>query len=211
MRPRTYLTPTETYYNAANIFQGQLDSILACNGVVQAEKTGKFLKEELDPATVFVSSDLRRAIHTAEVVLHCLHKQDPRKAHHYELDTRQGIRERDLGCLSSMEKQEAMRGQEWAKMQDPNVAPTGGESYNAFEARVVDAFEDIAECYKDATSVLVVTHGGVLSALKTYILGNRGDRDFVPGRNANCSISLVQKDQEKWSIVDWNNTSHLVE
>jgi 2,3-bisphosphoglycerate-dependent phosphoglycerate mutase len=153
----------ETEWNKLDIIQGHLDSPLTEKGIAQA----KLLAERLAAPAVDViySSDLGRAHATAEIIA-------SRCAKPIVLDSR--LREKNEGII---------QGSAWTTVQanypeiyaaikglDPDYAPPGGESYSQFLQRIVGAITEVSSRHEHS-KVLIVTHGGVISAFVRYVLG----------------------------------------
>ncbi len=79
----------ETVDNANHIMQGQTQGELNDNGIRQAEELANRLKGE--PIDTFVSSDLRRSIHTCELIA---------RPHGKAVTTTPLLRERDWGSFT---------------------------------------------------------------------------------------------------------------
>jgi len=89
-------------------------------------------------------------------------------------------------------------------LNDDYVVPNG-ESYTAFIARTRRAFEEIRERYIGET-ICVVTHGGVIDSVRHNLVN---DDRCGSGRCGNASISEVVARGKVWSLVKWNDVSHL--
>jgi broad specificity phosphatase PhoE len=82
--------------------------------------------------------------------------------------------------------------------------PPGGEPLAEVQARVLRAVDAIAAAHPDGEDVLIVAHGGVISALLAHWLG-------LPLSSiwrlavANCSLSEVAPPR----VVSVNETGHL--
>jgi broad specificity phosphatase PhoE len=153
----------ETDWNAQQRWQGQGvdDPPLNAAGVAQAEALAESLRGE-HLAAVY-SSDLRRALETAEIVAAML-----------ELDVvpLPGLREIDVGSWSGLTRtqleerfpeQLARHRESWGSGWE------GGERIEDLTTRVVEAIQRIAADHPD-DRVLAVTHGGVIRALTAHAL-----------------------------------------
>jgi broad specificity phosphatase PhoE len=90
-------------------------------------------------------------------------------------------------------------------VRDPvQCLPPGGEPLADVQARVVQAVERIAAAHPNGDDVLIVSHGGVISALLAHWLG-------LPLSSiwriavANCSLSEIAPPR----VVSVNETGHL--
>ena len=90
----------ETAWNAERRIQGQLDVPLSSTGHAQARATANWLAQE-DFAAIY-SSDLSRALHTAEAVAHLLR---------LPIGQQVALRERHYGVLQGLTFDEAERQQ----------------------------------------------------------------------------------------------------
>src|SRR5689334_646245 len=144
----------QTDYNVDGRMQGHLDSNLTAAGHDQAAAAAPVLAE-LAPDRV-ISSDLRRAVDTAEVVAAACGlpvKFDPR------------LRETHLGHWQGRTVAEIDRdypGAIAAWRSDPAWAPPGGESRFAVVARsrpVVDELDAEFADSEASSTVLLVAHG----------------------------------------------------
>jgi 2,3-bisphosphoglycerate-dependent phosphoglycerate mutase len=153
----------ETEWNKLDIIQGHLDSPLTAKGIEQA----KLLAERLAAIAVDIiySSDLGRTHATAEIIA-------SRCAKPIVLDSR--LREKHEGII---------QGNDWPTVQanypeiyaaikslDPDYVPPGGESYNQFLQRIVGVITEVSRRHEHL-KILIVTHGGVISAFVRYVLG----------------------------------------
>ena len=53
-------------------------------------------------------------------------------------------------------------------------------------------------------TVLVVIHGGVLSACYRHAMGCS-----FPGKHINAAINVVKIEDNRWAVLGWNDTEHL--
>ncbi|MCS4535344.1 histidine phosphatase family protein [Corynebacterium sp. HS2168-gen11] len=155
----------QTEFNATGRMQGHLDTQLSPIGRQQAEAAADFL--ETLHITKIVASDLSRAYDTAVAVgqrLNVSVQQDPR------------LRETDLGqwqARSHAELDADFPGLRAYWRHDPTWAPPGGESRIDVAKRARAVVDELMEAYKqwDDSTVLIVAHGGTISALTGSLLG----------------------------------------
>jgi probable phosphoglycerate mutase len=148
----------ETAWNAERRIQGQLDVPLSAVGHAQARAAANWLARE-DFAAIY-SSDLSRALHTAEASAHLL-KLPIRKE--------VALRERHYGVLQTLTYAEFERRHpnayaRFLAREEAFALPGGGESLRRFADRVQACLDDIVAAHP-GRRVLVVTHGGVLDIL----------------------------------------------
>lgn len=155
----------QTEYNAARRMQGQLDTELSATGVEQARAAAQTMRGQR--IVKIVASDLVRARRTAEII-----------AAELDLDVSvdERLRETHLGQWQGLTHDEV-------DAQDTGVrahwrhnagwAPPAGESRLDVARRarpVVDELmRDVAKW--DGNAVLLVAHGGTISALTCHLLG----------------------------------------
>jgi len=183
--------------NAVRRFQGAQDVALSPLGVRQAEALRLALGRRRI-AHVY-ASPLERARHTAEIAMAGLG---------VPLTVVDDLRELSLGQWEGCTVEEIRTGPgdpyaRWVR--DPvQCPPPGGEPLPEVQARVVSAMATIATAHPDGEDVLVVSHGGVISALLAHWLG-------LPLSSiwrltiANCSLSEVSPPR----VVSVNETGHL--
>jgi broad specificity phosphatase PhoE len=154
----------ETDWNRVGRWQGHADPPLNEAGRQQAE----LLAEELagDGVEAVYSSDLRRATETARVVAERLG---------LPVTEDSALREIDVGSWSGLTRAEVQE-----RFPDGYARWLGGEIGHDGETReeltdrVVGAVERIAAAHEGAT-VLLVTHGGAIRALRRHAGGEPGD------------------------------------
>lgn len=192
----------ETEANVQQVWHGALDTPLTVRGQQQVVATVQCIADfhRQTPIEQLVASPLPRALRTAEPIAHALN---------LPLRIEPGLRELDLGdwegrTLLELRKVENLWGR-WR--QDPTFAPPGGESPLAFQSRVLQTFHHLASQYSTQT-VLVITHGGVIStALLTWL---RKDPDHWRQLEPhNCALTILQDTAEQWQPVMLNSISHL--
>ncbi|PNH07705.1 putative phosphatase PhoE [Tetrabaena socialis] len=186
----------QTSWNAERRLQGHRDPPLNDEGLRQAEELAALLQAE--PFHAIYSSDLRRALQTAEALASC--RPGGGQA---EVRARPGLRERRLGVLEGLTLPEAAQREPAAfailRAHDEDAClPGGGESTRAMVARVVAELERIAAGHP-GQSVLVVAHGGVLHAVHLHAVGRSCD-----GAVHNASVHRVRVQGARWAVVRWD-------
>jgi len=157
----------QSTWNLENRFTGFRDVPLTVQGETEAHAGGEKIKASgLMPDAVFTST-LKRAWHTAELVLAGAGLNLP-------LVKSDDLRERDYGDLSGLNKAEAAKqfGEEqvhiWRRSYD--VPPPGGESLADVVARVKPYYEKhIAPELVAGETVLIAAHGNSLRALMVVL------------------------------------------
>ena len=190
----------ETVWNVEGRYQGQLDSPLTSAGLAQARGLAARLATEKFSA--LYSSDSGRARQTAEIIA---------AQTRHEIRTDAGLRERHLGSFQGRTRAEVKAGslEDYRQLKSggPDHAPPGGESNRALTARVTAALAVIAARHNGET-IVVVTHGGVLSALFRHVIGLplEAPRRFA---RANATWNVFTVEAGKWMLETWGDTGHL--
>jgi glucosyl-3-phosphoglycerate phosphatase len=192
----------QTDYNVDGRMQGHIDSCLTDAGHEQAAEAAPVLAS-LAPDRL-VSSDLRRAVDTAEVVGAACGlpvKFDPR------------LRETHLGLWQGHTVAEIERdypGAIAAWRSDPAWAPPEGESRIDVVARsrpVVDELDaEFADSDGVSETVLLVAHGGLIAGLVTGLLELPPSAWPSFGGLGNCRWAVLARrdDHPRWRLAGYN-------
>lgn len=152
--------------NAVRRFQGGCDVPLSALGERQAAALGRALRRRPRPIAAVYTSPLARAWRTAEIAAGGL--AGGVVAVH-------DLREVSLGEWEdrTVDEVRALPGDPYARwVRDPlGCAPPGAEPLPVLQERVVRALRAIQESHPDGEEVLVVCHGGVISAYLAHCLG----------------------------------------
>lgn len=150
--------------NAVRRFQGMQDVALSDLGSRQAEALGQAIRRL--PIAAIYTSPLERARRTAEIAAAGLG---------LPLTPVHDLRELSLGEWEgrTVEEIRAMPGDPYERwVRDPvTCLPPGAEPLADVQARVVRAMAGIAASHGNGQHVLVVCHGGVISAYLAHCLG----------------------------------------
>ncbi|MTI61592.1 MAG: alpha-ribazole phosphatase [Firmicutes bacterium] len=174
----------QTDWNLAHRYQGQGDISLNKTGISQAVRVASYLTaEEIDG---IFSSDLQRAVVTAEKIAQ--YHQD------IELKTLPALREMDFGQWEGLKYQEIEREypvhlKKWSE-NPGEITPPGGESLLELQTRVISQVEEICQ-ENQGNNLVLVTHGGVIRALLTYILHMSVDY-YWKIEVVHCAITIVK-------------------
>jgi probable phosphoglycerate mutase len=190
-----------TAWNAEGRIQGHTDVTLSEAGRRQAEALAERLRAR--PPARIVSSDLRRALETAEVVGARLGLL---------VETDRDFREQDLGRWQGLTGEEARARDPdlYAARflaRDPSARPPGGETRAELADRAWRAFHRHAAAGTPGP-VLLVTHGGVLAALLYRVLAIplSAPRGFhLP----NAALTTFVSDGARWRVGTMNDASHV--
>lgn len=187
----------ETEHNVGGIWQGQLDTDLSPRGEQQAHQAAGALAE-LGPARI-VSSDLRRAAHTAAAL-------GESTGLTVEYDVR--FREIDVGTWQGMSHGDVVAAHpdavEALDRGEDIVRGGHGESVAHVEERVMAGARDLLTDLTDGLLV-VTTHGVAGRALVAGLIG-------MPQRQAwlslaglrNCHWAELAEHRTGWRLVSWN-------
>ena len=183
--------------NAGRRFQGRQDIALSELGVRQAGALAGALKRRRVAAVY--ASPLERARRTAEIVA-------------AEIGARvtcvDDLQELSLGQWEgrTVDEIRALPGDPYTQwIRDPHgCLPPDGEPLAEVQARVVRAIETIADAHPEDDDVLVVCHGGVISAYLAHCLGLPLSAIWRLVLS-NASITRVAPPR----VLSVNDTSHL--
>ncbi len=190
----------ETAWNRDTRLQGHTDIELNEHGQWQARQLAQALRDE--PIDAFYSSDLLRALETAQAVA---------RTRDQTVSTHVGLRERCFGryeghTWAEVEQHFPQESLAWRK-RVPDFAPAGGESLLQLQARVVSTVQEIAARHP-GEQILLVAHGGVLDILYRAAtrLALQAPRSWeLP----NTAINRLLWSPEGLSLVGWADTGHL--
>ena len=191
----------ESEHNLHNKIQGHADSLLSKRGRRQAKLLGRRVKRlKIDK---IYTSDLGRAYSTTlEIVRYKKIKvtRDPR------------LREILLGDWEGMTPEEVDtlydKGyQKWLKKPSTCVIPKA-ENVTHFKKRVTERVRQIARQNRGKT-VLIVTHGGVITALLADWLGADFDHLLLNLAIDNTSLTVVDETDTKTRLRQINDIAHL--
>ena len=192
----------QTDYNVDGRMQGHLDSHLTPTGHDQAAAAAPVLAA-LEPDRL-ISSDLRRAVDTAELVGAASGlpvKYDPR------------LRETHLGLWQGHTVAEIdgkFPGAIATWRSDPGWAPPGGESRIAVVARsrpVVDELDaEFADSDDRSETVMLVAHGGLIAGLVTGLMDLPTSTWPSFGGLGNCRWAVLARrdDHPRWRLAGYN-------
>ncbi|AEX70416.1 histidine phosphatase family protein [Corynebacterium diphtheriae] len=178
----------QTEYNATKRMQGHLDTVLSDAGWAQAEAAADFLATL--PIGKIVSSDLARAHDTATVVGQRLG---------VDVSTDQRLRETNLGDWQAKTHEEVDEHYPGARAlwrHDATWAPPNGESRIHVAQRARAVVDELMRDYDewDDCSVLLVAHGGTISALTSSLLGLHQEQySMISGLGNTCWAQLTAR------------------
>ena len=185
-----------TEWNVRGLVQGQEDVALDEVGVRQAHEAAARVAA-LTPTRI-VSSDLRRAAATADV-LGALCELP------VEMDPR--LREMHFGARQGLSLREAFdrwpdQMRAWRAGED--VRLEGAETYADTASRFAAALDEVCGALAEGETAVIVSHG---AAMRVGICGWLGFPQPLWGRFggfANCSWTVLEEDRLGWRITEWN-------
>jgi len=194
----------ETNWNAERRMQGHIDIPLNANGISQAERLANALIRVKHSFDVIYSSDLERALHTANAVARALS---------LDVQITPRLRERNVGKLQGLLLAEApvLLPEIWqrhiARELDHDLG--GGESIRTFHQRMQNILELFLNEHR-GQSVLAVSHGGSLDMIYRIVTQQALNAERV-AVVPNTSLNWITHDGSTWSVECWADTSHLSE
>ncbi|AUM94714.1 TPA: alpha-ribazole phosphatase [Clostridium botulinum] len=186
----------ETEHNKRKKFYGKLDVGLNENGGEQSYKVGEFLKD-VEFNKIYIS-DRKRTRETAERILerNKLYKKEKKiiykeeKLNELDFGIFEGKSYEEIGFLYPKEQER------WEK-DWKNFAPPKGESAVEFYSRVENFMKHIQK--EEDGDYLIVTHGGVIRMIYSYILQNNMDF-YWNFASRNGDITLIKYEYENLFI-----------
>lgn len=200
-----FLRHGESEANLGGYFQGQTDTDLTARGITQAKKLANRWKKEDFHFDLIISSPLKRARQTAEIISNELSVS-------LEIDA--DWQERDTGKLTGMDRQQAINSPYYRTTFTPfdRMGENGEGDFDLF-LRAGRALRRLLE--RPSGSYLVVSHGGILNQALRFIMGvtPQPTSQGVTFRLLNCSFASLTYDPEsyKWNILAINDGYHLKE
>lgn len=185
-----------TEWNATGRFQGQLDSPLDLIGRAQAVAAAVAVAP-MRP-DVLVSSDLARAVDTAQAV-------SAEAGNEVMVDER--LREIHLGEWQGLTRAEARSRfpDEYSRWQTGEDARRGGgETYAEVGARAAECVAEWLDRLSPGSLLLAVTHGGTARATIGTLLGMPADTWWRLAPLSNCRWSLLADMGRGWRLEEHN-------
>lgn len=187
----------ETDFNKQNKEWGQPnETALNDWGIEQSEKLAQRLKE-IKFEKLF-SSDLKRAIQTAEIVS---------KAIEIPIIKDERLREYDPGEVdpSSEKWIEEYKRLLNSRMSKYEIRPFGGENIWDLIKRVKSFLGNLK---KEKGTIAIISHSGVNSALINLSQGKEKE-NFIGIKQDNTCINILGYTNGKWNLVKINDSSHI--
>lgn len=148
----------ETTGDLEDRYGGSYDDHLTELGRQQLQKTANTLVGK--DIEVILSSPLIRAKESAEIISFRIDAP---------VQVKDGLQERHYGVLGGLTKSEAL--EKYPEVVEAHKNPMntdpGGESYEDFQKRVIDAFKVLTT--QDYKTIAVVSHGGPIKQILAYL------------------------------------------
>ena len=190
----------ETEWNKIGKLQGSSDIDLLPEGIEQARLLVKHAP--FNSVDAIYSSDLKRAIETAEIL-----------AEKFDLPVikERGLRETSFGTwegryLSELAK-ENPQGFEKFFTQPDKVKPPNGETFLQSQARIMNALEEIIADNEDK-NIIVVSHGAAIRLIICAALVIPISKMWAIGQY-NMALNILSFADGHFSVELLNSTLHL--
>jgi broad specificity phosphatase PhoE len=193
-----FIRPGETQWNRLGRWQGQVAVPLNDHGKMQAKRLARFIRAIGIQA--LYTSDLRRAVETAEILSETLG---------FEIVPDSRLRERHIGLWQglTLEEVQAWYPEEYKSLRgNPDAYQVeGGEAREVVAKRMKAAFDEIVG--RPGDIIGIVSHTTAIRALLDAVIPNVNAlaMDF-----SNMSVTSIAKDDgSDWRIVQRNDVTHL--
>jgi broad specificity phosphatase PhoE len=193
-----FVRPGETEWNFGERWQGWLDVPLNTHGKHQVERLATLMRN-IGLGALY-SSDLRRAVETADVI-----------GRHSGLDPRldMRLRERNIGRWQGLKLEEVRQWfpDQYALYMSDRMAfrIPDGETLLDVQARMRGAFDDIVS--EDAAeSIAIVSHTVSIRVLLMTLIDGFDAEEI---RLGNSSVTTIVRDGDGWRMVVPNDITHL--
>ncbi len=180
----------ETDWNHARRIQGHSDIDLNRQGIQQANQLAARFAGKTFHAVY--SSDLSRARETARGIAELMN---------VPVSTRPHLRERCYGEWEGLTYEEIRE-----RFQQRDEASCGIESFEEMQQRAVSVLTELATSHLGET-VVVVSHGGFINSFLHYV--TNGEQGTGITKIDNTGISTFRFAEERWEVLQVNDTDHL--
>ena len=183
--------------NAAGVWQGQGDSPLSDVGRTQVEGLGRALQGQ--PYDLVVSSDLSRAADTA-------------RASGVDVEHDRAWREIDVGDWEGLTMEQVVERfpeQIEALKARKTFAIGGGETWLEVFARADASLAALRGRLPDGGRAIVFTHGGIIAALLSGLLGVREHFPWPLGRMRNTGRTTLRFSENQVELLSHNDDTHI--
>jgi len=200
-----FLRHGESIGNVEGYFQGQSDTSLTERGEAQIRSLAKRWQSEAKSFDIIISSPLKRAKQTADIIGEALNQA-------VEIDPL--WIERDTGKLTQMDREDAKKESFYHEFYTPfnAMGETGEGDWDLF-LRAGTAISRLLE--RPPGRYLIVSHGGILNQCLRAIVGitPQAMTHGAQFRFDNTGFATIQYDSAffRWTFTGLNDTSHLNE
>ena len=190
----------ETDWNREHRWQGHYDRELSATGRAQASAAAARLRDER--IAQIYSSDLRRALETAQII-----------ADACGLDVRadRALREVDVGSWAGLTREEAKERfpEGYARRRAGGTGWDGGETYEQMGERVRGYVTRLVDAAAGSERIALICHSGVIRLLVVHALGlGPAERRHIGG-NEHGALSVLRVRRHQWSLRVYNDACHL--
>jgi 2,3-bisphosphoglycerate-dependent phosphoglycerate mutase len=191
--------------NAEGRFGGHTATPLSQRGRKQAEATARMLAS--DSLTAIYSSDLPRAIETAEPLA---------RLTGLKIQSTEAFRERSVGVMEGLAFADAaeQHPEQYAALQrrDFDQVLVGGESYRQLLDRARSKLDE-AICQNGNGKIAVFSHTGTICILALHLMGALDGPELKPVwiASSNCGITRFELREDGFvRVLTVNDTRHLL-
>jgi broad specificity phosphatase PhoE len=190
----------ETDWNREHRWQGHYDLGLSASGRAQASAAAARLRGER--IAQIHSSDLRRALETAQVVA---------EACGLVVHADRALREVDVGSWAGLTREEAKKRfpEGYARRRAGGTGWDSGETYEQMGERVRAYVTGLVDAAAGSERIALVCHSGVIRLLVVHALGLvPADRRHIGGTE-HGALSVLRVRRHRWSLCMYNDSCHL--
>jgi len=193
----------ESIGNTKGINYGQkIDYPLSELGIVQSE----LLKERLSKIKfdAIYSSDLKRAVETAEII-------SPKNL---KINYDKRLRERNFGIIADKKdllknwKEYVKKEMENKNIQERDVVPLEGESDKNHFDRVKEFFNELLSKHSCNEKIIIVGHGGT-NKVVMGVIGYLSEQKMYKLPQGNTCVNKILFNDNKWTVKYVNDIDHL--
>jgi broad specificity phosphatase PhoE len=182
----------QTAWNAENRIQGHLGVPLDEVGLEQAEQIGVRMQQiGVRPQKIF-TSDLVRAVQTAEIIARHLHAP---------VETLLGLRERAWGEWEGITGAEIRERYPMTREERSHFVPPGAESTSELWQRVRETWQTLLE--QGVEDLVIVGHGGSLRVMLCEAMA-ASETTYRRLHLDNASLSIVEVSGNRTTILLMN-------
>ncbi len=182
----------ETLWNREKRFQGCADIELSDKGRELARVTAEGMKD-IRFGRIF-SSPLVRAKETAEIL---------RRDRDLPVETDDRLKEMSFGIYEGCILSEMPELQKFFEDPRKYKAPEGGEEIDDLLARAAEFMKTVIEpLASEEERILIVAHGGVISAIMCYVSGKTKEDFWNCPLCKNCGAHILRLDEDGYKVLE---------